>query len=294
MDTRDSFSLKFGRLEGAMVETNARKAVAMPTVSGFLFLSLIFLLLLGAVNFQSNIGFLMAFSLLILGFVALLSVGHNFHGIRLHVIGEVFAPEGKDASISIDVYSDSARQNIQFATPVSQTVIDCDEGYRTIELPLSVGKRGIREVAPIELGSVFPFGWVILKSLWFPNVCMVVFPEPKNPSPSHGVKPTDGLHELSVRPYRTGDRMASISWKKTKLLSSPVVIDPKGRTTTHRLTYRTYSSVSYELMLSFLTWEILEAYDTESRWSLELPGITLPESQGQRHLEQSLKALANA
>ena len=286
--------MKFGRLDGAVVETNARKAIALPTASGFLFFALVFLLLLGAVNFQSNLGFLMAFSLLILGFVALLFVGQNFHGIRLRAVSDVFVAEGQDASLSIDMTSDFEKQKIQIASPVSQTVVDCDAMTQTIELPLDTGRRGIREVAPIELGSVFPFGWAILRSRWYPHVCTVVYPEPKKPSRQLGFKSAQGLHELAVRGYRTGDRMASISWKKTKTLSSPVVIDPTGRTTAHRVTYRTYASVSFELMLSYLTWEVLEAYDSGSRWSLELPGVTLPESAGRRHLDESLRALADA
>lgn len=286
--------MKFGRLDGAVVETNARKAIALPTASGFLFFSLVFLLLLGAVNFQSNLGFLMAFSLLILGFVALLFVGQNFHGIRLRAASDVFVAEGQDASLSIDMTSDFEKQKIQFASSVSQTVVDCGAMTQTIELPLDTGRRGVREVAPIELGSVFPFGWAILKSRWYPHVCTVVYPEPKKPSRQLGGKSAQGLHELTVRKYRTGDRMASISWKKTKTLSSPVVIDPTGRTTAHRVTYRTYASVSFELMLSYLTWEVLEAYDSGSRWSLELPGVTLTESAGHRHLDESLRALASA
>ena len=98
--------MKFGRLDGAVVETNARKAIALPTASGFLSFSVVLLLILGAVNFQSNLGFLMAFSLLILGFVALLFVGQNFHGIRLRAASDVFVAEGQDASLSIDMTSD--------------------------------------------------------------------------------------------------------------------------------------------------------------------------------------------
>ena len=294
MDARDSLPLKFGRLDGPVIETSARKAIALPTASGFLFFSLVLLLLLGAVNFQSNLGFLMAFSLLILGFVALLFVGQNFHGIRLRAASDVFAAEGQDASLSIEMTSDFEKQKIQLASSVSQTVIDCGASLQVIELPVGTDRRGVREVCPIELGSLFPFGWAILKTRWYPRVRMVVYPEPKKPSQQLGAKSAQGLHELAVREYRTGDRMASISWKKTKSLSSPVVIDPKGRTTAHRVTYRTYASVSFELMLSYLTWEVLEAYDSGGRWSLELPGVTVPESAGRRHLDESLRALADA
>ena len=124
MDAWNCLPLNYALLEGDSARTSARHAIALPTVSGFFYFSLIGLLLLGAVNFQSNIGFLLAFALLTIGFVGLVFVGVNFHGVNLATDGDIYCESGKDPVVRIQLQSKSEHQQIQIASDIDATTCD--------------------------------------------------------------------------------------------------------------------------------------------------------------------------
>lgn len=286
--------MRFGRLEGASITTNARRAVALPTASGVLFFALVALLLLGAINFQSNLGFLMAFSFLILGFIAMLMVGQNFHGVEISSHGDLVVQEGVIAQLDLKLRSDLTKHDLQIASNQHPIVTNAEPDGCHVKLLIESLHRGVYEKPLIEIGSQFPIGWIILRCRWRPRGHIFVYPNPCDPATQQKSKGSNQFNEIAVRPYRTGDRMASVSWKKTKTLTSPVVVDSFGNSKSQIISFRNYPNSNYGECLSFLTWEVLRAHQKGLKWSLELPLHRLSARSGSKHLEACLKELARA
>ena len=294
MDAWNCLPLNYALLEGDSARTSARHAIALPTVSGFFYFALIGLLLLGAVNFQSNIGFLLAFALLTIGFVGLVFVGVNFHGVTLATDGDIYCESGKDPVVRIQLQSKNEHQQIQIASDIDATTCDVSSSVEHVSLCLPARPRGVYPLSELEVGSLFPFGWVMLRCRWRIGKYLIVYPAIKNTSVAPVGGRDIGSHELTIRPYRTGDRISSIAWKKTKTLESPVVIDFKGDHKSSAISYRDYANLPYEEVLSVMTRQVFQSFQEGRAWSLELPQQSMTTSRGQQHLQASLKALALA
>ena len=286
--------MKFGRLIGDAVETSARQAIALPTASGILFFALIVVLLLGAINFQSNLGFLMAFALLVFAFIALVFLGFNFHQVSLFLPGDVYCEEGQEPELTISVQSKNPSQQIQLGIEDYPVVCDIESSSRRIHMRCNPRTRGLYPMPLIEIGSTFPFGWAFLRCRWQPSKQIIVYPKPINSVEQHRHLRPEGRDQIHVRDYRPGDRMASIAWKKTRRLESPVVIDVEGTSRPFDFSYRDFDALDFETALSYLTWDILQCAEQGDSWSLELPHATLSAGNGSGHLQQSLRMLADA
>lgn len=294
MDARNRIPVKFGRLVGDAIETSARQAIALPTASGILFFALIVILLLGAINFQSNLGFLMAFALLVFGFIALVFLGFNFHQVSLSIAGDVYCESEKEPEIMISVQSKHPSQEIQLGIEGRSVVCDVESHYQRILMRCSSRTRGLHPIPMIEIGSTFPFGWALLKCRWQTSKQFIIYPRPIKPVTQHRQMHPEGFDQIHVRDYRPGDRTASIAWKKTRQLESPVVIDVVGASRPLHFSYRNFNAIDSETTLSYLTWDVLRCAEHGYSWSLELPHEMLPIGSGSRHLEQSLRMLSDA
>ena len=286
--------MKFGRLIGDAVETSARQAIALPTASGILFFALVVVLLLGAINFQSNLGFLMAFALLVVGFIALVFLGFNFHQVSLLLADDVYCEEGREPELTVSVQSKSPSQQIQLGIEDRAVVCDIELNSQRIQMRFNPRTRGVSPMPLIEIGSTFPFGWAFLRCRWQTSKKLIIYPRPIKSIEQHKQLRPEGRDQIHVRDYRPGDRMASIAWKKIRRLESPVVIDVEGASRPFDFSYRDFDTVDFETALSYLTWEILRCAEQGDSWSLELPHATLSAGNGSGHLQQSLRMLADA
>ncbi|MDB2412851.1 DUF58 domain-containing protein [Litoricolaceae bacterium] len=286
--------MKFGRLIGDAVETSARQAIALPTASGILFFALVVVLLLGAINFQSNLGFVMAFALLVFGFIALVFLGFNFHQVSLALANDVYCEEGQEPELTVSVQSKSPSQKIQLGIEDRTVVCDVEPNSQCIQMRCNPRIRGVSPMPSIEIGSTFPFGWAFLRCRWQTSKQLIIYPRPIKSIEQHQQSRPDGRDQIHVRDYRPGDRMASIAWKKTRRLESPVVIDIEGASRPFNFSYRDFDAVDFETALSYLTWDILRCAEQGDSWSLELPRVMLSTGNGSDHLEQSLRMLADA
>lgn len=288
----------FGVVTGPSVQVSVRRLIALPTKSGWMFAALVALLLIGAINFQNNLGFLMAFGLITLGFLSLLRSGINLSNIQLQIDPpQPIQANSDNARLAVTVRSHQPLEGLLFRpkwpSAKTKTIVRCDR-VSHVSLPVPPLLRGIHKLPDIEFGSMYPLGWVILRGRWRPLMELTVYPIPVEPRTEMIHRQRGNQSDLMVREYQRGDRPAQIAWKKSKSVHHLVTVTPDSIDQHAHVSDASYRRVSKEMMLSYLTWEILEHFKNKQPWSFEFQGTLLDSASSTIHRDQCLRMLADA
>lgn len=288
-----------------------RTIYIVPTRAGFAFGITLLVMLLAAINYQLNLGYLLTFLLAGAGFASLHITHATLRGLSLHLrpLAPVFA--GEPARVDVVLESPGARRHgvaVAFndgrlrRSPVWLDVPA--QGQAVATLRFVPPRRGLHPVPPLRVETRFPFGLFRAWTVWRPAAELLAWPAPERPPaplPSPVPLPGDGSASRArdggefdgVRAYRRGDALRRIVWKKA------------ARTGT-LVTRESSASASREL---WLEWPQAAGADTEARLSrlaawviaadqagvlhgLRLPGVELAPAHGDLHRLAALRALA--
>ncbi len=297
-----------------------RRVYIFLTRHGFMLGSMVFVILLGSINYDNALGYLLTFLLFGLLLVTMLHTYRNLAGIA-YLGAEakpVFAGEPAAFVLGFDNRGKAPRHSVGIAySPLragrwwrrrrTHSAVLANIGadrLARVTLPLPSTRRGWLPLQRIRLTSTFPLG--ILRAWAYftdPAVCLV-YPRPQGSLPL----PVDGLAASSVmggvhhghddfagfRPYHAGDPIRAIAWKN---LARADVLLVKRFTSgaAERIVLAWAHSAALadpEARLSQLTAWILEAERLGLHYGLELPGTQIPPATGAAHRHQCLKALA--
>ncbi|MEW6694338.1 MAG: DUF58 domain-containing protein [Pseudomonadota bacterium] len=216
-----------------------RNLYLLPTRSGAMLGLTLLLLLVGSINYQLNLGYLLTF--MIAGSLfAGMHLGHaNLRGIRLHasVTGDAFAGQACPARVHLQAPGRRTRWALalRWDRPGAQPVTtDLPGGERvSVTLPLVFATRGRHALPALGIETRYPLGAMRIWSWWRPagTVCVYPAPEPDPPPlpPAAAPAAADGapppapatppaappdMAPDAVRPYRAGDAPSRILWKK--------------------------------------------------------------------------------
>jgi uncharacterized protein (DUF58 family) len=290
--------------------TLTRKRVyILPTSQGLVFFLVLFAMLLGALNYNNNLGFLFTFLLGSLAFVSLLHTHRNLSGIRIQagVVSPVFAGEPASLTLTLDAGS-LGRVGLNLTLVGGKAVdvtLPADQKCQVI-LPMDTVKRGQFSLAPLTISSAYPFGLFRTWATVYPELSYLVYPKPltsplqfgggQNHMETEGgreVPGTDDFREL--RNYRPGDPLSRLSWKsfsRGRGLYTKVFSAHAGGTV--MLDFESLPQDDTETRLSKLCDMVRTAHGLGIRYGLTLPGTVIPPSDpgeaGHYHL--CLKTLA--
>lgn len=286
---------------------NRHRVYILPTAYGFLFLAILFAMLLGSINYNNNLGFLLVF---LLGSITLVSMIHTYQNLLgieiLSVSAEpVFA--GKTALFRFLVRSESRhRRAVGFLMEKEHQAIEnisvgTDE---TVNLKIPAPFRGILRPERLIVWTRYPLGLFRAWTVISPDIVCLVYPKPlAGPFQSAGGQDGDasGLNHIKrgvddfsgLKPYQPGDSVGKISWKSfarglgvfTKEFSGN-----KGASV--MLDYDAMGYANREHKLSRLADMVLKAHNMNAEYGLRLPGRTIAPDKGERHRHACLKALA--
>jgi uncharacterized protein (DUF58 family) len=279
----------------------------LPTGVGLLFGLMSFAMLLGSMNYNNNLSFVLTFLLIGIGFVAMHQCQRNLVGLELTFAGTepVFAGQSMRFRIAITNASKSARYGIRiYHEKTESDVHDLQPGESKIFiLPVATTRRGwvnlerfgIRTLFPFELFRAWAWLHMDLKGLVYPQASEEA-PEPPPSRTAHGHRQHDARGEedfAGLRKYNVGDSPRHVAWKayarSGQLLSKQFA---GADTSSQWFDFAEIPSLDMEERLSILTRWIVNADQTREDYGLRLPGSEFPPAHGDAQRRQCLEALA--
>jgi uncharacterized protein (DUF58 family) len=295
-----------------------RNVYILPTRAGATFALTLIVMLLAAINYQLNLGYALTFLLAGAGLVSMHVTHANLRGLTLHLkpTAPVFA--GEPALLDV-VVTNPGRERpglaLRFeeqpraqagAAAASASWFDAPgQGQASVHLAMVPARRGWHAVPVLVVETVFPFGLFRAWTVWRPAQRVLAWPKPEpHPPPLpaaaaiHGdERPTQagtGGELDGVRPWRRGDTMRQVVWKKVARSGELVSRETAG--TAQRELWLDWMDTppgDPELRLSRLAAWVLQAQREQIDAGLRLPGgRELSPDQGDAHRRAALDLLA--
>jgi uncharacterized protein (DUF58 family) len=302
--------------EHAPVRLTQRRIFILPSRSGALLGLTLGLMLLGCINYNLGLGYVLTFLLAGVATVALLHTFRNLAQLELRPgrVEPVFL--GEDATFP--VLLTNATPQARFAVcirladstgvSVPGAVVDwCDpDGHSTViaRLRLSAQARGRLHLPRLRIHTTFPLGLFYAWSNVYLDMDCVVYPRPEPgtvppPRPAAGW----GTGTLSVagpddfaglRTYQPSDSPRHVAWKALargqEMMTKQFVTAGAGELWLRWADLP--GGMRVEARLSRLTRWVLDAAGTNLAFGLEIPGTRIPPDAGPQHEQRCLTALA--
>lgn len=294
--------------DGAAVTLHRRRIYILPTRQGMLFGLVVFLMLLGSMNYSNSMGFLMTFFLGALGVVAMHNTHRNLEGLILRRgrADAVFAGSEAHFEIIVENPSRQARDGITITLdgkPMSRADLAAGD-FRSLDYRMQAEKRGWLQAERFGVHTTWPFGlfkaWVWI---YMPHP-LLVYPQPTNHPPEPPLRAAEqgesrasdgGQGDFSgLRDYRKGDAPRHVAWKASARLDKELLVKEfkDGNAVSREFDFESLPTLGVEERLSVLTRWILDAESAGERYALHLPRERIPLGQGGVHRDRCLKALA--
>ncbi|MCP4700844.1 MAG: DUF58 domain-containing protein [Gammaproteobacteria bacterium] len=286
----------------------------LPTRHGLMFALMLFVMLLGSMNYNNSMGFLLTFLLAGMALVSILHTYHNLSGLRAEAGKAVpaFAGESCLFQLWLDNRGRRARYSCQLyrsqkgAARGNRLFADIPRDQRTcVEIPVSAQQRGRLSLGRVTLQSCFPLGlfraWAYLEF----DVHSVVYPRPAGQQtlppgkPKTGKKGTrhslEGEDFIGHRDCHPGDSLRHVDWKAAAR-GQGKLIKQFGGGESNAAIWLSWEDVSryrhVEAGLSQLCRWVLAADSQNLSYGLNIPGSRLPPGHGAEHRRRCLEALA--
>lgn len=281
----------------------------LPTRYGWVFIVLLTAMLLGAVNYDSNLGFLMAF---LLGAMALVSAVHTGGALaRIRVAGAgaraVFA--GERAVFECRV------ENRGALVPAVDIALfggrraraDLPAGAaQTVAVDVAAPRRGILAPGFVTLSARYPLGLFRAWKTTALEARCLVYPAPMEGPPGDvlaaeagGPGGNDATAEAGgddfqgLKTYQPGDDFGRVAWKAfSRGQGLHVKVFAGGTGHGELLDWNRLEGLDAETRLSRLCGMVLSAHRGGKTFRLDLPGRTIGPGRGDHHRNRCLKALA--
>jgi uncharacterized protein (DUF58 family) len=294
------------KIESGTVTLNQRRIFIIPTRQGIGFVCVLLVMLLGDINYNLSLGYVLTF---LLGTTALMTMMHTFRNmaqleIRAGRADAVFAGDmaqfvfhfhnnGRLPRYHLKLHDDHGH-SVTFDIPAQQSV--------EIKLPIPAAQRGWLSSGRLTLHTEFPLGlyhaWSYLQ---FDTRCLV-YPKPAAPQPLPASSEQSGTGKFSVagdedfsglRNYMAGDALPRIAWKalaREQGLQVKQFSAQQGQELW--LDWALLPALAAERKLEILTRWVLDADAQGVHYGLRLPNIELLPGHNAMHRAECLRALA--
>lgn len=289
-----------------------RNIYILPTKAGFTFVGTLLVMLLAAINYQLNLGYALTFLLAGAGVVSMHMTHGNLRGLTLHLrpLGSGFAGEPVHLEV---VVGNPGRERHGLALrfedrrAFGKGMAWCDApagGQSLVQLSFVPPHRGWHPAPALVLETLFPFGLFRAWTVWRPAGRALAWPRAEQPVPALPLAASSAGDERSrhrssgseldgVRPWRRGDTMRQVVWKKVARSGELVSRETAGTASRALwLDWHETGAADTELRLSRLAAWLVLADREGLDCGLRLPGRELPPQHGDAHRRQALDLLA--
>ena len=301
-----TWALRRQRFDSGTVTLTQRSIYILPTRQGFAFGFVLVLMLLGDINYNLSLGYVLTFLLATMGGMSMLHAFRNMAQLQLRAghVEPVFAGESAHFVFHVHNRSKLERHQIHLHDVQGhQTAFDvAARGHTEAVLSVPAPQRGWLKPGRLTLYTRFPLGLFHAWSYLHFDVRSLVYPQPAARIPLPAVSANNGIGKQSVagdeefaglRGYVAGDALPRIAWKalaRGQGLQVKQFNALQGRELW--LDWAQLAAIADERKLELLTRWVLDAELQGLRYGLRLPQIELPPAQGQSHRAECLRALA--
>jgi uncharacterized protein (DUF58 family) len=295
-----------GREPGPVVLRQNRVYI-LPSRHGLLFSLFLGLMLLGSMNYNLSLGYILTFLLATLGLVSILHTFRNLVHLRISPgrTAPVFAGETGSFPVLLESPDRDARWGIgvcrEGAPPVYANVAAGAPGE--LVLRVEAPRRGWLRPGRLRVFTEFPLGLFHAWSYLEPDVSLLVYPKPDHsrlplplPQPAEGEGGVFGAGDedfAGMRPFRPGDSPRRVAWKAAARERGLFTKQFSGRADTELwLDWDLLAGIDTEVRLSRLARWVLDAEAAGIAYGLRIPGRARPPARGQAHRDQCLQDLA--
>ena len=279
----------------------------LPTGVGLVFGLMAFAMLLGSMNYNNNLSFVLTFMLIGIGFVAMHQCQRNLVALEVSFAGTepVFAGQAAQFRIAVANRSKSPRHRIRlYLDDVQSDIEDLEPGEsRSFVLPVKTEHRGRVTLERFGIRTLFPFelfrSWAWLHM--YPTG--IVYPRPAEHAPpppatqtalGHRQHDARGEEDFAgLRKFHSGDSPRNVAWKayarSGQLLSKQFA---GADMSSQWFDFDAVAADDLEQRLAILTRWIIDADRTREDYGLRLPGQSFPPAHGDAHRRECLEALA--
>jgi len=288
-----------------------RNVYIVPSRAGLMLGVTILVLLVASINYQLNLGYLLTFLLAGCSVVAMHVAHGTLRGLTMNIIAAdaCYARDKLTFNVQLVNSRKTPRYALELALSGAQQWVCTDvaaQASANVQLAWQPPGRGLHRLPALSARTAFPLGTFKVWTVWQPAAQVLVYPQPEThapalpigvadaqPGPTHATQHSgepDGL-----RPYRRGDALKTIVWKKAaktgELVSRDSVVEQHH---TLWLTRHSTGLSDPELQLGRLCAWALQANKLGLHYGLRVGDSEIAPEQGPAHLQRCLRALALA
>jgi uncharacterized protein (DUF58 family) len=286
------------------IRLDRRRIYVLPTGFGLALAGLLFVMLVGALNYGNNPALLLT---CLLGAAAGASVFFGFRNITGLVLNRIrvddaYAGEPFLLHLSFETGA-RARPSLRLRGANAETAFAlAPNAVDDIDLRALHAARGWVKPGRLRVWTEYPLGLFTLWSWLNPDISFLVYPALETSAPplpagdgQLGEQPNTGASEehAGLRDYRASDAPRLIAWKASVRHDSLLVRDIEHRSgETLRLDYARLRALGNEARISRLGAWVVAADAAQRSYTLCLPGETIGPGLGAPHRHACLRALA--
>lgn len=285
------------------VRLRQRQVFILPTRAGGVFLAMLALMLLVAINYQNSLIFGLVFLLAAIFAVSLLHTWRNLVGLCLHRAESEAAFAGQTAYFSVDLLSGS-RAHRQIRVNQLPPVTVAAQQRDCVRIPTLSETRGLLSAGRLHVSSDYPLGLIRAWSWVDLQQQVYVFPHPAiRPAPISSVGAGEHVSEQESTQRGVDDFQGLARWQAGESLSR---IDWRAFSRGQGLMNKQFTQGSggeavldiatapgnLEDRVSALCRSVLTLSATDQSFTLRLGGHVIGPAYGARHKLRCLEALA--
>ena len=268
---------------------------------GYLYLVLIFITFIAGVNYANN---------LILGFCFLISAVlcisfyitfKQLHALQIQ-INVVDTPQVGEL-LSVDIYFKQEVEQARYLWIKTENQLHkllFNAQQHCFQLNFTTSQRGIFQIPPIQIYSVYPFGLVRAWTYLYVQQPAWVAPQAslhsvENKQQQQNFEPDlDEFREL--RSFQTGDSLHAVSWKQAARGQGLYVkvFEQYEDLKKLEIHYHHMPAQSHEEKLSLMMGLVEQAEKNHDQYALYLPNAELASGTGALHFSEAKRLLAQA
>ena len=254
--------------DAATTKLGPGRVYILPTSVGIVFGIMALAMLLGSMNYNNNLSFVLTFILVGVGFVAMHQCQRNLVGLELTFAGAepVYAGQSIRFGIAVTNHSRNARYGMRlYCDGAASEIKDLQPGEsRIFVLSVPTEQRGWIQLDRFGIRTLFPFELFRAWAWLHMDVSGLVYPQPATHPPdppptmvAHGHRQHDARGEedfAGLRKYHQGDSPRHVAWKayarSGQLLSKQFA---GADTSSQWFDFDEFAGVDVEQRLSILT-----------------------------------------
>lgn len=284
-----------------------RRVYILPTRQGLTFGLALLLMLIGSINYNLSLGYVLTFLLAGIGVVAILHTFRNLAHLYVSAgrVEPVFAGDTARFELHLENRRDVPRHALGLSGGEATTVCDVPAGRtETVVVAVKAVKRGWLQLPRVTMDTRFPMGLFRAWAYVRPDMRAIIYPMPDSallplprtvPDMGNATDAGTGTDDFfGLRLYQAGDSPRHIAWKAvargetllTKVFTGRAAVEmwfewndlPPG--------------MDIEARLSRLARWVTLAHSSGLRYGLKLPGAELALGFSDEHQRTCLRTLA--